>query len=204
MQHSATWAARAARALRRPLTAGFGLLLALAGAAQAQSTTYTFGSNTYTVPAGVTAVRVVALGGSGGTYQSSSTYQRAKVQATLTVMPGEVLTATVGRMGGYGSRTLGGGSGGSNGGGAGFNAGGGGGATDLRRSSSRGSTGDYLTSRNALLVAGGGGGDAGVARRGARAPGRRAAACRGGLYGRALAGDVRGAGAGSVTRIGCV
>ncbi|MCB2410842.1 glycine-rich protein, partial [Hymenobacter lucidus] len=163
MQHTFTFAARAVRPLRRPLLAGFGLLLALAGAAQAQTSSfaYTGGLQTYTVPAGIRAVEVVATGASGGTYNNNfnaAHLNGAVVRATLTVVPGEVLTVAVGGQGGNGSLTLFNGAGGYNGGGVGKYSGGGGGATDVRRASSAGSTGDYLTTRNALLVAGGSGG----------------------------------------------
>ncbi len=133
-------------------------LLALPLAGQAQTTAFAFTGNnqTYTVPAGITSVQVVATGASGGAYPSLTNYALgARVQATVTVIPGEVLTVVVGGSGG--DATFGGlGTGGFNGGGGGAAAGGGGGATDLRRAGA--STGDYLTSRNALVVAGGGGG----------------------------------------------
>ncbi|MGI4866412.1 MAG: glycine-rich protein [Janthinobacterium lividum] len=148
-------AGRARRALL-PL-----LLLGLAGtAARAQTTTtyaYTGGAQTYTVPAGITAVQVVATGGSGGLYLSNtnSSYG-ARVQATVAVTPGEVLTVLVGGRGGSGSGgTV---AGGYNDGGNGAGSGAGGGASDVRRASAAGSTGDYLSTRNALVVAGGGGG----------------------------------------------
>ncbi|MDO7850965.1 LamG-like jellyroll fold domain-containing protein [Hymenobacter convexus] len=145
-------------------------VLAPAGAAQAQTTTfsYTGGLQTYTVPAGVTSLRVVATGASGGLFYdaSISSYSYGgRVQATVAVTPGEVLTV---RVGGQGTTNDANGStvfaGGFNGGGIGTDdgsgsnggGGGGGGATDLRRTGA--STGDYLASRNALLVAGGGGG----------------------------------------------
>lgn len=140
------------------------LLLVTAGVAQAQTTTYSYtapgGNQTYTVPAGVTAIRVVATGASGGATIGGSTgfpspSYGAQVQATVLVTPGETLTVVVGGQGGSGSSGVN--AGGFNGGGAGKYQGGGGGATDLRRSG--GSTGDYLTSRNALVVAGGAGGN---------------------------------------------
>ncbi|MBO2007715.1 beta strand repeat-containing protein [Hymenobacter negativus] len=153
--------ARVGRRLRQLVLPG---LLALAGpAAQAQTTTtypYTGAAQTYTVPAGITALQVVATGASGGAFSNVGNYSYgARVQATITVVPGEVLTVQVG---GQGTRTGGGtGSGaapgGYNGGGSG-NITSGGGASDVRRAASVGSTGDYLTTRNALLVAGGGGG----------------------------------------------
>ncbi|MDO7877627.1 T9SS type A sorting domain-containing protein [Hymenobacter sp. ASUV-10] len=144
----------------RPVLAALALVLA-ASAAQAQMATsyaYTGGVQTYTVPAGITAVQVTATGASGGTHNTfvAGHLNGAVVRATLTVVPGEVLTV-VGGQGGNGSFTLFNGAGGYNGG-TGRNSGGGGGATDVRRASSAGSTGDYLPSRNALVVAGGSGG----------------------------------------------
>ena len=135
------------------------LLLTTAGAAQAQTTfTYTGANQTYTVPAGVTSIQVEAVGGTGGVYSGATNYAYgARVRATLPVTPGEVLTVVVGGRGQNGATNTTS----FNGGGSGFGtyAGGGGGATDLRRPySASTSTGDYLTSRNALLVAGGGGG----------------------------------------------
>jgi hypothetical protein len=150
-------------ALRRAHPAGLlALLLALAGpAAHAQTTTtYTYtapgGPQTYTVPAGITAVQVVATGASGGAFSNVGNYSSgARVQATITVVPGEVLTVQVGGQGTPAGSSAA--PGGYNGGGSG-NVNSGGGASDVRRAASVGSTGDYLTTRNALLVAGGGGG----------------------------------------------
>ncbi|MFC6221990.1 FG-GAP-like repeat-containing protein [Hymenobacter artigasi] len=125
------------------------LLLALPGLARAQTTSFacTGGTQSYVVPAGITQLAVVATGA----------YHGAVVQATVAVTPGESLRVEVG---GTGSPSGPGGGGNSipygyNGGGGSGSSGRGGGATDLRRTGT--STGDYLTSRNALLVAGGGG-----------------------------------------------
>jgi len=137
----------------------FLLLLLLAPAALAQTTTtfiYTGGAQTYTVPTGMYSITVVAAGGAGGTGSGSVAVAGAQVQATMTVVPGEVLTVLVGGAGAAGvvGATA---AGGYNGGAIGNNnQGGGGGATDLRRDSpSANSTGDYLSSRNAMLVAAG-------------------------------------------------
>jgi hypothetical protein len=132
------------------------LLLGLApGLACAQTTSfaYTGQPQTYTVPAGITRIEVVASGAAGGRVSSlQARSMGARVQATIAVVPGEVLTVVVGQQGADGS-----GNGSYNGGGSGgWGAGGGGGATDLRRPGA--STGDYLASRAALLVAGGAGG----------------------------------------------
>ncbi|RYY10684.1 MAG: hypothetical protein EOO36_20200, partial [Cytophagaceae bacterium] len=132
------------------------LVLALAPAvALAQTTTfsYTGTPQTYTVPAGTTRIAVVASGAAGGRVSTMQVRSLgARVQATLAVVPGEVLTVVVGQQGADGSGRPsynGGGSGG-------FGAGGGGGATDLRRPGA--GTDDYLAPRQALLVAGGAGG----------------------------------------------
>ena len=140
------------RWLPRPLAA-LGLLLATASATHAQITYfyYTGGTQTYTVPAGVTSINVMATGASGGTYGSNTNYSYGGiVQATLPVTPGSVLTVEVGGRGGNSNAQ--GGRGGYNGGGRAdaTGGGGGGGATDIRI----GGTG--LTDR--VLVAGGGGG----------------------------------------------
>jgi RHS repeat-associated protein len=107
--------------------------------------TYTGAAQSWTVPAGVTAVSVDVFGAQGG----SATYggPGGRVRGTLAVTPGEVLQINVGGQGGAG----GAGSGGFNGGGPGWvNAFGGGGASDIRRG------GVTLTHRT--VVAGGGGG----------------------------------------------
>ncbi|GAB3867418.1 hypothetical protein GCM10028824_09770 [Hymenobacter segetis] len=166
MIHPYALAARAAHQLLRRALAYclllLVLLLAVAGVAQAQTATtysYTGGTDSYVVPAGVTQLTVVATGANNG----------AVVQATVAVIPGETLTVVVG---GGGSSAFFGPGGGSSGPSVlvGYNGGGnsgfynlssgtsisvGGGATDLRRNGAR--TNDYLASRNALLVAGGGG-----------------------------------------------
>ncbi len=128
-------------------------LLPVAALAQTSSFTYTGQPQYYTVPAGITQIKVVASGAAGGRVSTLQTRSMsALVQATLTVVPGEVLTVVVGQQGADASGRQsynGGGSGG-------WGAGGGGGATDLRRAGA--TTGDYLSTRNALLVAGGAGG----------------------------------------------
>ena len=127
----------------------------LPGAALAQTAdfVYTGGEQYYTVPAGITRLDVVAVGAAGG--RVSSIQDRsvgAQVRATITVVPGEVLTVVVGQQGADGSGRDSFNGGGGGGGGAGS----GGGATDLRRPDAP--TGDYLATRNALVVAGGAGG----------------------------------------------
>jgi hypothetical protein len=115
----------------------------------------TGGVQTYIVPDGVKQIVVTANGAQGGSVSGSGFLtaqggQGARVQTTLTVTPGEVLSVYVGKSG---TASLGtspqGAGGGWNGGGAvtpGNLGGSGGGATDLRRGGSK------------LLVAGGGGG----------------------------------------------
>lgn len=113
---------------------------------------YTGGEQTFTVPAGVSSVHVVAVGGRGGGAAGAGGAP-AIVSASLAVAPGQVLFLEVGGNGN------GKGTGGFNGGGgAGSDAGGGGGATDVR-SASR-SAG--LIPDDRLLVAGGGGGGGGA------------------------------------------
>ncbi len=126
-------------------------------AAPPGSTSYSSaGAYEWTVPAGVTSIRVVATGASGGQNNSGPVSSAVgtpagggTVAATLAVTPGEKLTIVVGGAGAPQT-------GGYNGGGTGaihsgnrYYAGGGGGATDVRR-------GSFLTDR--ILVAGGGGG----------------------------------------------
>ncbi|MBU6120408.1 beta strand repeat-containing protein [Hymenobacter siberiensis] len=113
---------------------------------------YTGTVQNYTVPAGVTSLQVDARAGSGGTGSGSLSVNvggaGARVQATLSVSPGQVLQILVGAGGGFTAGTNTGG--GYNGGGSARAGGTGGGATDLRGS------GGTLADR--LLVAGGGGG----------------------------------------------
>ena len=115
---------------------------------------YTGAVQTYTVPAGVTSLQVDAKGAAGGTgggatFSVNVGRAGARVQATLSVIPGQVLQILVG-AGGVFNPTGTVRSGGYNGGGAASFGGTGGGATDLRGS------GGTLADR--LLVAGGGGG----------------------------------------------
>ncbi|MBO3271042.1 tail fiber domain-containing protein [Hymenobacter defluvii] len=120
------------------------------------------GTYTYTVPAGVTSLRVELAGASGGSSVGNGG-RGGLVQAQLSVKPGQVLYAVVGGSGVQGPIKQGGGgiilrttdnegSGGFNGGASTMSgvAGGGGGASDLRVG------GTALANR--VLVAGGGGG----------------------------------------------
>ncbi len=154
---------------------------------------FTGSTQTYTVPTGVTSISVSATGGTGGAIYSVAGSPSARIQATLTVVPGEVLTVVVGGQGNSGT-------GGYGGGGTSQSQGGGGGATDLRRTSTS-STGDYLTTRNALLVAAGGGGSGYTAAGGAGgtpSPGGNGQNAGTGTYGGSGASQTApGAGAGS-------
>ena len=105
-------------------------------------------AQTYTVPSDVYSLSVVAFGAKGRDGFSALGGLGGKVEALLTVTPGQILTITVGGT----SQTP---SGGYNGGGSGigstaFGSGAGGGATDIRLN------GNDLTNR--VIVAGGGGG----------------------------------------------
>ena len=114
---------------------------------------YASGNNAFTVPAGVTSVHVIAIGGKGGvpTGMGNIGGRGAVVEADLAVTPGSTLHAVVG---GNGQAVTGGANGGGSTETGGFDpclggAGAGGGASDIR-------TGSTLASR--ILVAGGGGG----------------------------------------------
>jgi hypothetical protein len=139
------------------------------------ATTPTATEQTFTVPAGVTSIDVIANGAAGGSGFSPTGASMGvggaggegeQVSGTLAVIPGSTLYVEVGGLGLPGSHT-GGGAGGFNGGGGGafdtvtgigVGGGGGGGASDIR-TVSRTVTGTTLASR--LIVAGGGGGGGG-------------------------------------------
>ncbi|WP_295801647.1 cadherin-like beta sandwich domain-containing protein [Mucilaginibacter sp.] len=122
---------------------------------------YTGSVQTFTVPAGVTSLQIDASGGRGGKGTDLGGGSKAggggRVQATMAVTPGQVLSVYVGGAGAdfhSGSSSPGGFNGGGNGPVC-FNSGpgGGGGATDIR------TNGQALSNR--VLVAGGGGGGTG-------------------------------------------
>ena len=109
----------------------------------------TSGVQTYTVPAGTTALTVSMCGAQGGPYRSNPGGYGAGVNATIAVTAGQQLNIYVGASGAQNGQY-----GGWNGGGAASSVGGGGGAagggaTDIRTSTT-------LASR--IIVAGGGGG----------------------------------------------
>jgi Glycine rich protein len=112
------------------------------------------GAHTFSVPAGVTGIHVVAVGAPGGNGLSLSGGRGAIATADLDVAPGQVLGVVVG---GPGADDVGTGkaAGGFNGGGAGTGelGGGGGGASDVRSSAST-----DLSTRLVVAAGGGGGG----------------------------------------------
>ncbi len=119
--------------------------------------TYTGSPQTFTVPEGVTQIKVDVLGANGGSvdYDGAPGGYGGRVVATLSVTPQEQLTVYVG---GNGSGSTGGFNGGAAGGigdvsGEDIDGAGGGGASDVR-------TGPRLADR--IVVAGGGGGGGGL------------------------------------------
>ncbi|GAB2940123.1 hypothetical protein GCM10027048_00460 [Hymenobacter coalescens] len=134
-------------------------LSAAASGPQAVTFNFTGATQTWTVPPNVTSVQVDMAGARGRTIDNCSNCYRGgrggRVQATLAVQPGQVLTIEVGGDRGYNPSTLYQ-DGGYNGGGRGSEPGGG--ATDIRI----GGTG----LANRVLVAGGGGGSGYYARGG--------------------------------------
>jgi len=171
------------RAERRPvgwLAVPLASLLWFASAQPASASTtvfaYTGGEQTYTVPAGVHSIHVVAIGARGGRGEDragtgefgGSGGLGDRLEADLAVEPGQLLFVEVGGNGGDGGALVKNpGVGGFNGGGKSSSSvsfsgagGGGGGATDIRTcsmsSTSCPQAQDTLSSR--LLVAGGGGG----------------------------------------------
>lgn len=121
-------------------------------AAETQAFIYTGSEQTFTVPAGVSSIQVLAIGGHGGNGGKGGALggAAAEVQGELSVKSGSTLYVEVGGEGVSGRGPLH--AGGFNGGAAG--AGGGGGASDVRTASR--STG--LSPDTRLIVAGGGGG----------------------------------------------
>ncbi|MGC2633506.1 MAG: glycine-rich protein, partial [Candidatus Cybelea sp.] len=126
---------------------------------------YTDAEQTFTVPAGVTTVRIDAKGASGGGASGSEGSRvtagpGGEVKATIPVTPGERLGIFVGGAGETGDSGGSGGSGGYNGGAPGGaesyggEGAGGGGASDVRQGSVK------LSHR--IVIAGGGGGAGGT------------------------------------------
>jgi hypothetical protein len=124
---------------------------ALVATSTAPKVEITVAEYAFTVPAGVTTLHVVAVGGHGG--NTGGTAGRGQLATTdIAVTPGERLYANVG---GNGRDGVDGGQGGFNGGGDGNFAGGGGGASDLRTSSRV----NGLAPDTRFLIAAGGGGE---------------------------------------------
>jgi len=112
---------------------------------------YTGEEQTFTVPAGVSGVEVLAVGGSGGSAETIAGGLAAKASGSLTVKAGETLYVEVGGKGAT-FPIVAPAAGGFNGGGNG--AGGGGGASDVRTAAR--SAG--LSPDTRLVIAAGGGG----------------------------------------------
>lgn len=119
-----------------------------ASAATPVTFSYTGGTQTYTVPSGVSAI-VISASGASGSIGGGTPGKGATVSARFEVAEGTVLTVVVGQQG---APTYQAASGSFNGGGAGFQ---GGGASDVR------SGGATLNDRF-LVAGGGGGGDTGA------------------------------------------
>jgi hypothetical protein len=156
---------------------GTGVTVSRTGATAACGYT-SVGEASFTVPAGVTSLDVIAIGARGADGEAGDGFsgtpgtggRGARVTATLDVTPGQTLYIEVGEPGAVGPGPCNGGErdggpGGANGGGAGgrgrcfgYGGGGGGGASDVRTApaSSGGLTG--LPGDPRLVVAGGGGG----------------------------------------------
>jgi hypothetical protein len=126
---------------------GCGLLVAGPVAAPAFAEQTFTANGTYTVPDGVTMVRVVAKGAGGGGGGASSGGNGAMVTTYQPVTPGQVLAVTIGIAGRTGSNGGAGGIGEGRGGNSGSASGGGGG----------GST-SVLSGTTIQIIAGGGGG----------------------------------------------
>ena len=127
--------------------------LSIAGFGQT-TFSYTGALQTYTVPAGVTAIQVDVQGATGGNSVASAPGGKGgRVQAVIAVTPGQVLNIFVGGAGSaattYGTAVATGGY--YVGGTAGGYGGGGGGGSDIR-------IGDTALSSRVLVAAGGGGG----------------------------------------------
>ncbi len=157
------------------LAAALATLLACAAPAAADTATFNFtgAEQSFTVPAGVSSVDVIAIGGHGADRLGVSGGRGASVSGTVAVLPGQVLFVEVGGSGAdatpNGVGGFNGGVGGFNGGGAGGSlangGGGGGGASDVR-TVPMGAGATSLNSRAIVAGAGGGagqqaGGDAG-------------------------------------------
>jgi hypothetical protein len=186
-------------------------LLAGAGSALAETMTfsYTGKEQEFKVPAGVTSVKVVAVGGAGGIGGSvegtaGAGGLGAVASGNLGVTPGQTLYVEVGGSGESGQEPSKG-TGGFNGGGSGSQnfgvedlGGGGGGASDVRTESR--TEAKTLESRLLIAAGGGGGGEAGC--RTAAPAGAGGNAEEAGHTGIGCAAFGEGGGAGSSTKPG--
>ena len=125
---------------------------------------YTGAEQTFTVPAGVTTIDVLAVGGSGGSAGGTgggAGGTGAQASAALPVIPGQTLYVEVGSNGQDASPTasLGGFNGGGN---AGDQGGGGGGASDVRFHPRPAGDSPFSLNSRLIVAAGGGGGGAGT------------------------------------------
>ena len=181
------------RQSRALLIAAIALGAGAAGARAADiSTSFTDpGSHTFTVPPGATWVDITAVGAAGGPCGQAHGGSGASVEATVPVVPGEVLSVGVGSPGpagcgqSNGAGGAGGGANGGKGGANGGNGGGGGGASSV--------TVDQSASEihNQPLVIAAGGGGASLTRSGGDA---EAAGEAGGQPGSVTAGGTGGGG----------
>lgn len=184
--------------------------LAVAPAAIADTTSQTFTSTgaeqVFTVPAAVTSVDVLLVGGNGARGSSGASGGTPSTdQGTIATTPGEQLYVEVGGDGGP-PTAQGDGLGGFNGGGAGGeitaifgvpSGGGGGGASDVRTCSLTSIMCNSAGSR--LIVAGGGGGAGGGSAQASGGTGGNGDTPPGGNNGQSYASDVAGIGGGRAT-----
>ena len=153
---------------KRTLSAA-AILIALSAAAvspaQAATSTFLFtgAQQQFVVPAGVTSVHVLAVGGAGGSGVApggGAGGPAAEVSGDLEVLPGQTLYVEVGGTGigaeGFGSEAFDGGSYG------GDDAGGGGGASDVRLLSRPATDTPQSLFSRVIVAGGGGGGGAGI------------------------------------------
>jgi hypothetical protein len=151
---------QAARSELLALASVLFVLAAFTGtSARAATATFSFTGDEqrFTVPAGVTSLHVVAVGGSGGSGLMHPGGSGATAAADVPVVAGQLLFIEVGGNGGSasaGTTSLGGFNGGGNGGPFGGSGEGGGGASDVRILSSPAAG----SPASRLIVAGGGGG----------------------------------------------
>jgi hypothetical protein len=189
--------------MRRHLagTLTVGLLLGLAGSAQAETVTFTgAGEKLWTVPTGVTSLRAEVVGGRGGAGGSALFAGGgfgARVNTTIAVTPGTTLFVEVAANGGHANGANpgvtsfgGGGLGGAGGSNLGFGGGAGGGSSDIRLA-----TAVNVESRSTRIVVAGGGGGGGGGGADAGEGGEAGAVAGNGTTGAGPGGGAGGAGA---------